>query len=157
MPPRGFDQGDLVMAMLRYFRPRVVSEEGSRDGCSVSSASLRRGLASSVSLRFRAVSSSATWARRRRGEAHEAMLDAPGHAVLVADLLKPTELQASDRLRGRLALLVLVVVLLLLVDVLLLVVVADSNPHYHSIFCLLSLTPDATNAMLFSSRFVASI
>ena len=28
MPPRGFDQGDLVMATLRYFSPRIVSEEG---------------------------------------------------------------------------------------------------------------------------------
>ena len=32
MPPRGFDQGDLVMATLRYFRPRIVSEEGSSCG-----------------------------------------------------------------------------------------------------------------------------
>ena len=37
------------------------------------------------------------------GEAHEAVFDAPGHTVLVADLLKPTELQASHRLGGRLA------------------------------------------------------
>ena len=26
---RGFDQGDMVMATLRHFRPRIVSEEGS--------------------------------------------------------------------------------------------------------------------------------
>ena len=32
MPPRGFDQGDLVMATLRYFRPRIVPEEGSSCG-----------------------------------------------------------------------------------------------------------------------------
>ena len=53
------------------------------------------------------------------GEAHEAILDAPGHAV-------PVE-------------------------------VANPSPHAHSIFCLLSLTPGVTNAMLFCSRFILSI
>ena len=66
MPPRGFDQGDLVMATLRYFRPRIVPEEGSHV------------LGRSVAL---------------------------------------------DR------------------DV----AVANPQPHTNSIFCLLSLTPDATN------------
>ena len=32
MARRGFDQGDLVMATLRHFRPRIVSEEGSSCG-----------------------------------------------------------------------------------------------------------------------------
>ena len=32
MARRGFGQGDLVMATLRHFRPRIVSEEGSSRG-----------------------------------------------------------------------------------------------------------------------------
>ena len=145
MARRGFDQGDLVMATLRHFRPRIVSEEGSLCGVvvvvvvvvldvqvlvevatssrfrswsapsaslrfrSASSVSLRFRSASSTSLRFRAVSSSASLRRRSAssvtrplsvgfkphiaseegsrarigGEAHEAVLDASGHAVLV--------------------------------------------------------------------------
>ena len=35
MARRGFDQGDLVMATLRHFRPRIVSEEGSSCGAVV--------------------------------------------------------------------------------------------------------------------------
>ena len=129
MARRGFDQGDLVMATLRHFRPRIVSEEGSSCGAvvvvvvvvvldvqvlvevatsprfrswsapsaslrfrSASSVFLRFRSASSTSLRFRAVSSSASLRRRSAssvtrpvgGEAHEAVLDASGHAVLVA-------------------------------------------------------------------------
>ena len=123
MARRGFDQGDLVMATLRHFRPRIVSEEGSLCGVvvvldvqvlvevatpprfrswstpsaslrfrSASSVFLRFRSASSTSLRFRAVSSSASLRRRSAssvtrpvgGEAHEAVLDASGHAVLVA-------------------------------------------------------------------------
>ena len=88
VPPRGLDQGDLVIAMLRYFRPRIVSEEGScACGCS----------ASSVSLRFRAVSSSAT-RPPVGGEAHEAILDAPGHAVLV-EVANPSP--SPSRMRKR--------------------------------------------------------
>ena len=110
MPPRGFGQGDLVMATLRHFRPRIVSEEGSFVwvlgllglpsqalgllGLPALPRGLLLGHASPVGC-----------------EAHEAALDAPDHADL--DL--------------------------------------------SSIFCLLSLTPDATIAMLFSSRFIVSI
>ena len=74
MARRGFDQGDLVMATLRHFRPRIVSEEGSSCGAMVvvvvvvvldvqvlvevaTSPRFRSWSAPSASLRFRSASS----------------------------------------------------------------------------------------------------
>ena len=98
MPPRGFDQGDLVMATLRYFRPRIVSEEGS-----------------------------CVWVL--------GLLGLP--ALPRGLLLGHTRLDALLRWIATWA--------------------SPTPTHTHSIFCLQSLTSDATNAMLTFSRFVVSI